>query len=253
MKFKVFLINLDKSTDRLQHCAAKLDKLNIQYERFSAIDGTTLTEEQRQKVYCASNNITAYKKDMSDGEICCYLSHMALWKKIIEEELDYAIILEDDFELDDKFPLIHDAIAKIKDWDYIRLANTIRKTKIRKSLTIDSNFALVRFNKVPINTLAQAISKQGAEKLIKNHNSIARPIDVDLKHYWEKNIDVIGIVPPVVLSQDAFESDISKISKGKGREVKSSVMRNLKFVSRFFVKNTLNSLLLKDVSHYLKP
>lgn len=252
MKFKVFLINLDASKDRFEYCLSKLKQFDIDFERFSAVDGKELSSDEIEDFYSFEQNKALYKKTMSNGEVACYLSHFKLWKQIVDEDLDYAIILEDDFELNPYFSQVHQALAQLKDWDYIRLANPTRKIKITERIAIDKTFELVRFNKTPINTLAQAVSNKGAKQLLLNFKKIARPIDVDLKHCWEKEIDVIGINPPIVLSQNRFESDISKMSQRSGRERKSNTYQNIKFVINFNFYNLLNTYKIKSISHYLK-
>ena len=99
---KIFIINLKKSVEKKEYMINLLNKYNIQYEFFEGIDGSKL-------------NVNDYKANLDWinpcdnshtklGEIGCSLSHYYLWKKIIEKNIESAIILEDDIEiLNDNF------------------------------------------------------------------------------------------------------------------------------------------------------
>ena len=103
MRFKVFVINLDKSTDRLALCQQNLERLGIDFERIPAVYGKDLSEQQVVDFYDRAANQKGYKKDLNTGELGCYLSHIKCWQKIVDEQLDFALILEDDFVLSDDF------------------------------------------------------------------------------------------------------------------------------------------------------
>ncbi len=99
-KFPIKVVNLDKRPDRWEQTKKKLDEQGItNYERFSAIDGTKLEMTQDIK-FLFRNNDFNYRQ----GYIGCALSHLKLWNELIRDENnDYYIIMEDDFELVDDF------------------------------------------------------------------------------------------------------------------------------------------------------
>ncbi|GHB73468.1 hypothetical protein GCM10008107_23670 [Psychrosphaera saromensis] len=255
MKFKVFLINLDKSTDRLELCKKELEKFGVEFERVAAVYGKDLSQQQVDDVYNADNNYKLYKKSLSLGEIGCYLSHITCWQKIIDESLDYAVILEDDFILSDSFKDFESLLTQLKNWDYIRLAFSSREVPALQRTEISDSYDLVKYEKTPINTLAQVVSNQGAIKLVANSQQIFRPVDVDFKHYWEKNINVLGIDPPLIKQQNSETSETSEISKiaaGKGRAEKSSTWRNIKYAISFYLKNRKQNNAKLNLSQFIK-
>lgn len=252
VKFKVFLINLDKSLDRFEACKSELDKYNIPFERIPAIYGKDLSEQELNSIYDQVKNKQYYKTDMSIGEIGCYLSHIKCWQKIIDDDLDYAVILEDDFKLSDNFAHFQSIFTNLKNWDFIRIAFASRGVPIVDSTRINNAYQLTYYKKVPINTLAQVVSKQGASKLLDSSQSIYRPIDVDLKHYWEKRIQVLGINPPLIEDRFDFDSEISDMSKGKGRESKSSLLRRLRYVTSFKFKTLFHNKKRPSLDSFIK-
>ena len=52
----VFVINLDKSTDRMVKVSKRLSELGIAFERISAVYGADLSQEEIDKYYCPELN-----------------------------------------------------------------------------------------------------------------------------------------------------------------------------------------------------
>lgn len=89
---KIYLINLDRSKDRLEKCMRQAQKYNLDIERFPAIEGSKLTEEQKKDVHPICKYLLC-----TNGMMGCALSHYYILKKIVEEEIDTTLVLEDDF------------------------------------------------------------------------------------------------------------------------------------------------------------
>lgn len=243
---------MDKNKDRLESCSAQLKAQKVQFERYPAIYGRDIAQSTLEKFYNKKLNKTLYKKELSVGEIGCYLSHMALWQKIVDEKLDYAVILEDDFTLSNNFNKFPEIIDKLIDWDYIRIAFPSRSPKVTEKICVSADFSIIRFDKIPINTLGQIISLRGAKKLLGYTNNIFRPVDVDIKHCWEKNIDVLTTYPYLINNRANFESEISKMSKTAGRGKKSSAVANLRFKVNYEWNNMKYRLNRPHLKKYIK-
>ncbi len=201
VKYKIFVINLDKSRERLEQLSAGLSRVGLKFERISAVDGRLLDETQILEHYSPSLNRKKYFVPLTKSEIGCYLSHLKTYKKITSENIDFAIILEDDILVKDGFQIIPKLISSIKlKWNYIKLISYGRKKKIvsRTPLIISgdySDFELVSWRKPPVGTAGYAITRECAEILIKNRSLFFRPIDVDLQYTWELNLDIMGLLP----------------------------------------------------------
>jgi len=209
MKFKVYIINLDSSVDRWEQISSQCDQLGIEYERVSAVRGSELTKQEKAEVYDLSTNLAKYDKRLNDGEIGCYLSHIKCWKKIVEEELDFALILEDDASLREK---IKECIAQFSlmdssGWDYIKLFHRKRLKLKVASLDLDKGVQLHKVAKLPASTCSQFVSQVGAKKLLKHSFPIARPVDVDIQYWFERELRCFVVSPPAAVSA-GFESEI---------------------------------------------
>lgn len=87
----VFVINLDRSPDRLQEIDKRLKKLGIRYERIQAVDGAKLTPEELTKV--TTKNC---KRFCTRSAIGCAMSHIKVWKEVTKRNLKSVMVLEDD-------------------------------------------------------------------------------------------------------------------------------------------------------------
>ena len=106
----VWYINLDRSSDRRTYIENETSKLLIPVKRWSAVDGSKLTDEDFNK-----HNIPAWsrpsfalesKQKTRFGEIGCFLSHKSLLQHLntLDTPSDMAhLILEDDAKIDDNF------------------------------------------------------------------------------------------------------------------------------------------------------
>ena len=228
MNYKIFVINLDERPDKFKNAEDQILAQGLSCERISAIRGSNLSEEEITKNYDTKANKKHYMKTMSVGEIGCYMSHRAAWQRIIDEELDYAIILEDDAEVLSNFTSGIECLNKLIEWDFVKLQGGRGGRKAIEKLAITPLLSIVHYDSTPVSCLAQAVSKNGAQKLLSASSPFFRPVDVDIQHYWERNIDVIGLEPKIV-DKANFDSDISAASQNQGRGLKSKLLPRLKY------------------------
>lgn len=118
----IYVINLDKDKEKLKTIKNKLTKVtNKSFTRISAIYGKDVDSETKKNI---TNTFCNYF--CTDTMIGCSLSHMKTWKKIVENNDDYALILEDDatFEKDFNTKLtnvITELNEKDPNWDILYL------------------------------------------------------------------------------------------------------------------------------------
>ena len=233
MNFKIFVINLDGSEDRLNNINSQCLNLNLTFERISAVRGSDLSVEDKNQCYSIEKNKKKYYKLLSDAEIGCSLSHISSWQKIIDDNLDFALVLEDDAILEKS---IVDYINQIKtldieSWDYIKLSHGRKIKKTIDTLFFSNGLSLNTCEKLPSTTTGQFISHLGAKKLLKHVFPICRPIDIDIQHWYEKDIRPLVAIPFPIQNGD-FGSDINAISPDRRKIKKNSPLK---------IKNILKS------------
>lgn len=118
---KVFVINLERSKDRRTRMQTTLDSMGIPFEFFAGTDGKRLGKEEIDLAYDEGRVKRNINRVLSLNEIGCTISHRALYKKIADEGIEKACILEDDIILDEEFPEI---LAFL---DRLEFSNTVVK------------------------------------------------------------------------------------------------------------------------------
>jgi len=103
---KTFVINLDKNPDRLASMKRQLDAFGIEFDRFPAVYGKNLTKAELRRDYNRFRSILVNGKSMQLGEIGCALSHLGVYRRVVDDDIPFALILEDDVALEESFPSV---------------------------------------------------------------------------------------------------------------------------------------------------
>nr|MCS5588968.1 glycosyltransferase family 25 protein [Candidatus Thioglobus sp.] len=219
MQPPVYVINLDTSLDRLLKSKERLEEQSITSERISGVLGSALTQEELKKHYCPNLNREKYHTALTPSQIGCYLSHRKAWERTANGEAPYAIVLEDDIKL---IGNLTNAIQTIESfnfpWDLIKLsAYQSRLRKIKFSRLVANDMNLVIHNKPMSGGAATAISKSAAKRLLAATEKFGRPVDTDIQHFWEKNIEVVSLMPYPIAQDMKFDSMIAakKVNRKK--------------------------------------
>jgi len=234
---KIFVINLPDSVNRRESISKQLAKTSLAWEFFPAFDGRSMSKSERDIIYDSSRARMNVGREMSSGEIGCAMSHRLVYKKMIKDGIDQAIVLEDDVILRDGFENLANALS----------INSPHKSVIKLETDFDKlpcsiwgkvNIDAARAIKKPVTKkyfLAAGywLDNAAAHALYEHSDKI---IDVsDHWDYYRKKTGVkIRILSPGIVSQDrGVKSDIWKY------ESVSSVLGTKKRYPRginFFVK-----------------
>lgn len=208
---KVFLINLDKSIERLKKSSERLTAQNIQFERIPAIDGTKLTNAEIQAHYSSQLNSKQYYRNLGYGEIGCFLSHRLAWQKIVEQKLQYAIVLEDDFQLVGDLSAVFSTIESLKfDWQLLKLAAYQNRTRpIKATKQVNEQFDLVLHKKPLTGCCAQAITYHAAKQLLAITEQFGCPVDTQIQRTWQTGVSVYSLMPFMIEQDGKVGSEIT--------------------------------------------
>ena len=168
---KVFVINVDKDNRRMESLHKHLVEQELEYERVSAETGPN--DEDFNELL---------KNTCPKGVLGLSASHRKIWKQIIEEELDMAMILEDDARFTKDAPKILNKVLEQlpSDFDILYLGcggvcddqplkspsdliYAVLYSAPRSSKTISKNLIVPKF---PTETHAYIVSNKGARALL---------------------------------------------------------------------------------------
>jgi len=148
----IFVVNLDKSTERLAEISKRLEQLDLPFTRVSAVYGASLTDDELNRHYNSALNKRVYRRPLAAAEIGCYLSHRNIWQTIVDDNLSMALILEDDAELGAQLPAALSAIENLgRPWDVIKLYEPQIKKPLARSIPLNQDFSLCQYKKNPLN------------------------------------------------------------------------------------------------------
>lgn len=203
---QTFVLNLEHNTERKKYMQDILKGIPIDYEFFPAVYGRNI--ENISEVYDSELAQKKSKRQLNAGEIGCALSHKAIYKKMIDENIPQALILEDDISLSSDFYSVYKALSEIKIGNKIVLLGTMstkKKWKIWKNqLTADHSMYLVLNNYG--GTYGYVIGLDAAKKIYYHNEKIFIVAD-DWKYY--RRLSQIWLVSPsIVNAEEAFPSEI---------------------------------------------
>ncbi|AFF23285.1 TPA: glycosyltransferase family 25 protein [Pasteurella multocida] len=89
-----YVISLSSAVERRQHIRNQFSQKNIPFQFFDAISPSPLLDQLVLQFFprLADSSLTG-------GEKACFMSHLSLWHKCVEENLPYIVVFEDDIVL----------------------------------------------------------------------------------------------------------------------------------------------------------
>jgi glycosyl transferase family 25 len=228
---EIFVINLNRSLDRLNSINKLFNSYNADFTRVEAIDGKDILDLSSVG-YNDKLNQKLYHKPLNKGEIACILSHKRALTKFIEtSDNPVALILEDDAYFNEDLLIFSSKVhPSYNNWDVIKLHGGKKAKKQLKTIPIYKGYSLGFPCKIPNSNLGQLVSKKGAEKILKLYDNFAKPADVILQNWWQSGLVVLHCTPNLVHSNES-KSIINSFQNRN--EVQYSKSKKLKQKIRF--------------------
>lgn len=206
MSWPVYIISLPQDIARRKSAEKQLKSHGVQYEIIHGVYGKNLLDGQIQRVY--KQVWWKFPRQLTYSEVGCYLSHLKIWQSIIDNSIDGAFILEDDFILRDDFKSILELLTVAPKWDLIKLHSqeNYNMAELDK-YNLVNQYDIVKPYSIPLRTLAYGVTNAGARKLVNRNKRFSRPVDDDMSCFWEKKLNIWCIDPPVVLLNEQMSMD----------------------------------------------
>lgn len=204
---QVFVISLKAAQDRRAFIKKQLDDLGIQFEFIDAAWGKDYYDDP--EYYDREKALKIELRDLTPGEVGCAISHQKAYDKIIEQNLPYAFVMEDDAVASPDLP---EALERIKDFVKDNMLITFERCDVfNKKSRVDffKNYSLVKPKMIRLGAMSQAagylITRAAAEK-IRNKN---RPVYVPADSWGQfvNDIDFWGVRPTLTLISQNTEFD----------------------------------------------
>lgn len=204
---EIYLINLDRSSERLAAMESQLATLGMPYQRFSAIDASASWDELAPSVDFAAFERNVGRRVMR-GEVGCYQSHLAVWRKLSEGPSNFALVLEDDVVFHQNFIAALDcAMIHQEKWDLLKL-NKIRAKQPIKQWS-DGGWVFNAYLGPATGCGAYLIKRDLACKLLPQFLPVVRPIDHEIDRNFYYNFNHFGLEPFASHVEDHGQSTIT--------------------------------------------
>ena len=98
-KMPIFAINLESARDRSENIIRQFKGFSVQPTFISAYDGHD-PDFPFWRYRHLAGLFWDSRKEFKPGAFCCYLSHAECWREIARGKADFAMVIEDDVEID---------------------------------------------------------------------------------------------------------------------------------------------------------
>ncbi|KUJ85143.1 hypothetical protein AVO45_18005 [Ruegeria marisrubri] len=219
--------------DRRLAAKSQFERYGLQFRFFDAYGDAAADASLLHNHYDSQMNRKHFKRSLSTPEVYCYLGHRAIWEKLVASDEDAAVVLEDDFKfVADPRPVLAACEATNLRGVMIKLDGgwDIDGTQIGHL----GEAALVQRKVLPPRTTGYVIGREAAKTLLHASERFYRPIDLDLKHYWEHGVPIFVLKPSLVAEREDCVSLLS--TDRRTQRSPSKVLRfckNLKYQAAF--------------------
>jgi glycosyl transferase, family 25 len=213
---KTFILHLERATSRRPNVRSLSASMAIESEVLAAVDGASLSQQEVDRVYARRRFRPAYPFPLTRTEVGVFLSHRAAWRRIVDDDLDFAFIFEDDAQINPCLfaELLEFVTLERPAWDYVLLP----AQPILNGTPVASRgrLALLRPDAPPLRAIAQIVSRDAAKRLLDRTLPFDRPIDTLMQMPWVTCQPVLVAWPSPVrdVSRETGGSTVQRKSMG---------------------------------------
>ncbi|MFV5490458.1 glycosyltransferase family 25 protein [Acinetobacter sp. ASP199] len=160
---KNIVISLKTADARREHIQKEFGKQNIGFEFFDALTpdlAKPLAEKMALKVH---------EDFLTSGELACFMSHVSIWQKMVDEQIPYLAVFEDDVYLgENAADLLNDSDWIHASWDIIKTEAFADKVFLsgNKADVTHGARQIVRLKGKNLGTAGYILSLKGAQKYL---------------------------------------------------------------------------------------
>lgn len=203
---RTFVLNLEHNTERKKYMQDLLKDIPIDYEFFPAVYGKSITNIEQ--FYDSKLAEKRAKRQLNVGEIGCALSHKAIYKKMIDENISQALILEDDISLLPNFFEVYTAMSQFNVGNKVVLLGTTAKKTMKKvwKKNLFNNYSMYLVLNSYGGTYGYIIGLDAAKRIYYHNDKVF--IEADKWKYYRRLSQIWLVSPSIVEVNEVFPSEI---------------------------------------------
>jgi glycosyl transferase family 25 len=215
---QAFVINLDRSVDRLERISQRLQQLGMAFTRVAAVDGRELNAEERTRTLDEAAFRRRHGMNSLPGELGCYLSHVKALRAFLAAGADAALILEDDVQPESELPrVLHALTACPERWDMVKISGVHSGTPVRVARLTDTHWLAVMLSRCT-GASAYMVNRRAAQAYIDGLLPMSLPFDHVYDQGWRFGLKVRMVSPPAALHDAQVATTITPTSPGASRK-----------------------------------
>ena len=200
------VISLTNEYQRRQHINTLFKEYELDFEYFNAINKQQVIDTLEKY------HLSVTDEKLSQGEVACYLSHYCLWQRVVEEELPYLMIFEDDIYFSKSAKILLTQLEWLpRKFDVIKLETVYDRVIINKGAPLILGHMLCQMQSRHMGMGGYIISQQGAKKLLAMtiELGIDRPVDhlIFDRLIGQKNSSVHQVFPAICIQDIVYNKD----------------------------------------------
>lgn len=190
-----WVINLDRSPERLATISAELDRLGLPWTRQRAVDARHFTPEQQAQLDVAAYH-RKHGKEPVAGELGCFLSHVEVMQAFLATDKAFALVLEDDVHLGPALPAVLASLERHAErWDMVKLS-AVHSGSPQPYLPLADGVQLAVMLTRCTGSSAYLINRHAAQQYLKALLPMTLPYDHVFDQGWVFGLKVRLAAPP---------------------------------------------------------
>lgn len=241
----IWVISLQRSTERRVYITQHLRDLNLPFEFIDAIDGQTLTPEQL-RLYSSAQTQYLLNRELTAGEIGCALSHLMALRRIVDQKIPEALILEDDVVLTPDFLDVLGHRSNFpKDWELVLFGYTWGIPSYWGRQPLGRERFAIKFGRRVSGNFAYLVTQHGAQKVLAAAYPIRMPSDALTGGLIRTGLHLYGIWPECAATLHAHDltySTMPETASYRNRNQAKFEQLSRRGVARLRIKNWIRRM-----------
>ena len=191
------VINLPLAEERREAIQGEFEKVGLPYELWPAISGFDLTDETKRSVNHEARDRVGLRR-MDFASVACLLSHLSVFRHLVESRDDMVAVFEDDARLHPDLPDVLDALkGKADKFDVIKLQRRHVHLPHYPVYQLLRSHSLGRVKYQDTGADGYVITRHAAAHLLDRFPRPVHEIDWIIPRYWENGLrHVLYVNPP---------------------------------------------------------
>ncbi|SEM01954.1 glycosyltransferase family 25 protein [Acinetobacter sp. DSM 11652] len=208
---KSFVISLPSAHERRSHITEEFHAKKIDFEFFDA-----LTPDLAYEIIKSDFDFFDLTK-ISEGELACALSHITVWKKALNDGLDYVAIFEDDIFLTENASLfLKDSSWLEQNIDILKIETFFERVILKKSKLSKEKHVISELKTDHFGAAGYILSKKAIKNILNyiQHLTTLKPLDHILFSDLLKHNDYIvyQLEPAICIQEKVLKQEITLVS-----------------------------------------